>query len=165
MKLKHKIYRKLFGTTKYLRKMGINVGDNCNIYSDIVNSEPWLIHIGNNVTISNDVQLITHDNSICKSSDMTDFFGEIHIGNNVFVGAHSIILYGVSIADNVIIGCGSVVTKSITEPGCIYAGNPAKQIGSVKDFTEKYLPYSINIDNLNKRQRKEAILASKKVSK
>ena len=45
------------------------------------------------------------------------------IGNNVCIGSNSTIL-PVNIADNVVIGAGSVVTKDITEPG-IYAGNPA----------------------------------------
>ena len=48
----------------------------------------------------------------------------VHIGNDVFIGAHSIILKGVSIGDNSIIGAGSVVTKSIPE-NQIWAGNPA----------------------------------------
>jgi acetyltransferase-like isoleucine patch superfamily enzyme len=49
------------------------------------------------------------------------------IGNNVFIGAHSIILKGVSIGDNAVIGAGSVVTKSVPE-NQIWGGNPAKFI-------------------------------------
>ena len=49
------------------------------------------------------------------------------IGNNVFIGAHSIILKGVIIGDNAVIGAGSVVTKSVAE-NQIWAGNPAKFI-------------------------------------
>ncbi|HRN78746.1 MAG TPA: acyltransferase [Ferruginibacter sp.] len=48
------------------------------------------------------------------------------LGNQVSVGSNATIL-PVSICDNVVIGAGSVVTRSITEPG-IYAGNPAKKI-------------------------------------
>lgn len=48
----------------------------------------------------------------------------VTIGNDVFIGAHCIILKGVSIGDNSIIGAGSVVTKSIPS-GEIWAGNPA----------------------------------------
>lgn len=52
------------------------------------------------------------------------------IHDNVFIGAHSIILKGVTIGRNSIIGAGSVVTKSIPE-NQIWAGNPAKYIRNV----------------------------------
>ena len=48
------------------------------------------------------------------------------IGSNVSIGSNATLL-PVKICDNVVIGAGSVVTKSIHEPG-IYAGNPAKKI-------------------------------------
>jgi acetyltransferase-like isoleucine patch superfamily enzyme len=54
----------------------------------------------------------------------------IQIGNNVFIGANTIILKGVEIGDNVIVGAGSVVAKNIPA-GEIWAGNPAKLIGKV----------------------------------
>jgi len=54
----------------------------------------------------------------------------VNIGNNVFVGAHSTILKGVTIGDNSIIGAGSVVTKNIPANE-IWAGNPAKFIKHV----------------------------------
>lgn len=49
---------------KYFKKRGVNIGSGCCIYSDISTSESWLVTIGNNCTISNNVQLLTHDNSI-----------------------------------------------------------------------------------------------------
>lgn len=51
------------------------------------------------------------------------------IGNHVSLGSNVTVL-PVSICDNVVIGAGSVVTKSIAEPG-VYAGNPAKFIRSI----------------------------------
>lgn len=51
----------------------------------------------------------------------------VFIGDFSFIGAHSIILKGVSIGAKSIIGAGSVVTKSIPD-GEIWAGNPAKFI-------------------------------------
>ncbi|MEO0896469.1 MAG: acyltransferase [Bacteroidota bacterium] len=55
-----------------------------------------------------------------------DLWMETHIGNKVSIGSNATIL-PVTICDNVVIGAGSVVTKSITEPG-IYVGNPAKKL-------------------------------------
>jgi acetyltransferase-like isoleucine patch superfamily enzyme len=51
------------------------------------------------------------------------------IGNNVSIGSNATIL-PVTICNDVVIGAGAVVTKSITEPG-IYAGNPAKKLRSI----------------------------------
>lgn len=54
----------------------------------------------------------------------------IIIGNDVFVGANSIILKGVKIGDRVVIGAGSVITKNIPSDE-VWAGNPAKFIKKV----------------------------------
>jgi acetyltransferase-like isoleucine patch superfamily enzyme len=51
------------------------------------------------------------------------------IGNHVSIGSNATIL-PVSICDNVVIGAGAVVTKSITKPG-IYVGNPAKFLRAI----------------------------------
>lgn len=88
-----------------------------------------MVTIGNNVTISAPVQLLTHDNSIIKMSkgEVTDTFGAISIGDNCFIGASTLILPGVTLADNVIVAAGSVVTKSFLESNIIIGGNPAKK--------------------------------------
>lgn len=52
------------------------------------------------------------------------------IGNNVWIGANSVILDGVNIGDNSIIGAGSVVTKNVPS-NMIYAGVPAKKIKDI----------------------------------
>ena len=53
-------------------------------------------------------------------------WGRTKIGNNVSIGSNATLL-PVTIADNVVIGAGAVVTKNIETPG-VYAGNPAKKI-------------------------------------
>ena len=53
------------------------------------------------------------------------------IEDDVWVGAHSIILKGVTIGARSIIGAGSVVTKNIP-PDCVAAGNPCRVIKSLK---------------------------------
>ena len=47
------------------------------------------------------------------------------VGNNVIIGAHSILLGGIKIGDNAVVGAGAVVTKDVPE-NAIVAGNPAK---------------------------------------
>ena len=60
----------------------------------------------------------------------------MQIGNNVFIGANTTLLYDVSIGNNVIIGAGSVVTKDIPD-GVVAAGVPCKVIGTYDDFKER----------------------------
>ena len=140
----------------YLRNAGAQVGKNCHIYSDIATSESHLITVGDNVTISNGVQFITHDNSICKvRPEFTDTFGYIRIGNNSFIGAKTVILPGVEIPANTIIGSGSVVTKSFTEERTILAGNPAKIVSTWDKYEEKHAGRAVNIDKCTPEQIKE----------
>ena len=119
----------------YFRRSGIKIGVGANIYSNIMTPEPYLIFIGDNVTVSNDVQFITHDNSICKIIDgASDIFGEIRIGSNCFLGARSIIMLGVTLPQNTIVAAGAVVTKSFSESGLVIGGNPARIIGSFEQM-------------------------------
>lgn len=110
------------------RKAGMKIGGG-RIFSGLNTDEPYLIEIGDRVTISTGVSLITHDNSAIKVfSSGTDFVGEIKIGSDCFIGANTTILPGVSIAPNVIVGAGSVITKSFSTDGVVIAGNPARII-------------------------------------
>lgn len=63
-------------------------------------------------------------------------YGSIAIGDNVFIGANSTILYDVHIGNNVIVGAGSLVNKNIPD-GVIVAGVPAKVIGKFDDYKMK----------------------------
>ncbi len=67
-------------------------------------------------------------------------FEDIHIGNNVLVGANVIILPGVWIEDNCVIGAGSVVSKDVKK-GTVVAGNPIRVIGTFEEFEEKRKHY------------------------
>lgn len=112
------------------------------------------------------MQLLTHDNSISKACpDLTDIFGPIKIGNNCFIGAHTLILPGVTIGNNCIVGAGSVVTKSVPDSSVV-AGNPAKYITSFEEFKEKNSPRGINIGGLSYDEKKRLIVGnSEKLSK
>ena len=135
--------------TSFFRKSGIKVGEDCVILSNIVSSEPYLISIGSRVTISNGVQILTHDNSIDRVlPNVSDIFGRVSIGDDCFIGAHVTIMPGVTIGNKVIIGAGSVVAKSFVEEGIIIAGNPARKVGDWNTFAEKYknIAFSISGD-------------------
>lgn len=70
---------------------------------------------------------------------------DIHIGNNVWIGAAAIILPGVSIGDHSVIGAGSVVTKDIPE-GVVAVGNPCRVLRKIDEKDRKYYFRSMEID-------------------
>ena len=160
--IKGKKQKKRF-INNWFRKQGVMIGDNCSIFCNVISSEPYMITIKDNVTISNNVQLITHDNSIIKVSngEFTDLFGEIVIGNNCFIGAHSIILPGVKLCDNVIIAAGSVMTKSINEEFTVWGGNPARKIGDWNSFYNNNKSFGINTSGMSYEEKKQMLIKSK----
>ncbi|WP_396590102.1 acyltransferase [Allomuricauda sp. R78024] len=126
---------------EYARSLGVNVGENCRILTSTFGSEPWLITIGNKVTITAGVRLLTHDGAtwLCEDEKgRRHLYRKIQIGNNVFIGSNAILMPGVNVEDNVIIAAGSVVTKSIPS-GVIVGGNPAKIIGDYHKYKTRAL--------------------------
>ena len=104
-------------------------------------SEPYLITLGEKITISSNVRFITHDGAYWVLRNLGDGFscdsrGRIEIGNNVFIGIDSIILPNVVVGDNVIIGAGSIVTKNI-ESNSVVAGVPARHVCTIEEYRLK----------------------------
>lgn len=139
-----------------LRKKGVRIGDHCRIFSNIFSTEPYLIHIGDHVTISSNVSFCTHDNGIIKViPGKTDVVGPITIGNNCFIGMNSILMLGVTLNDNCIVGAGSVVTHSFPSNSVI-AGNPARLICSTDAYADKYRDRAVNSkDSAGFKSRRE----------
>lgn len=130
-----------------------------NICCNILTPEPYLIEIGDNVTISSEVVFVTHDNSISKvSPECINLAGKIVIGENCFIGERSTILYGVELTKSIIVAAGSVVVNSFDESEIIIGGNPARKIGTWEDFYKRNVKYS-----LSKAQIKDAYLNSKEL--
>lgn len=154
-------------TVNWLRRNGMNVGENCTICCNILPSEPYLVSIGNNVTISSPVQLLTHDNSIIKLSngEVTDVFGEISIGDNCFIGANSVILPGVTLSDNIVVAAGSVVTRSFNESNIIIGGNPAKKITTWEESLKKNINFAHNISALSLEEKESLLQTTDKILK
>lgn len=149
---------------KLFEEEGVKIGKNVAINSNILTSESYLIEIGDNVTISDHVSFVTHDNSISKALPGSgNLFGKIIIGNNCFIGAHTILMYGVTLAENVIVASGSVVVKSVTESGVIIGGNPAKIIGKADVFAEKSKDKAIRVASLSKEEKKSLLLGTDKL--
>ncbi len=125
----------------YLRKEGYSIGKNNRIYTHNFGSEPYLIQIGNNSTITRGVNFITHDGgSWIFRDEIPDLnvFGKIEIKDNCFIGLNSIILPNVTIGPNSIVGAGSVVSKDVP-PNTVVAGVPARIISSTEEYKKKCL--------------------------
>lgn len=131
-------------TTEKLKKMGMKVGENfCRLNGVILDpSHCWLIEIGNNVTIAPRVHILCHDASTKNYIGYTKI-GRVSIGNNVFIGAESVVLPGVSIGNNVIIGANSTVTHDIPD-GMVAVGSPAKLMCPTKKYLEKERKRMVN---------------------
>jgi acetyltransferase-like isoleucine patch superfamily enzyme len=149
---------------KYLRSLGVKIGSDCQILNRPINygSEPWLIEIGNKVTITYGVFLITHDassrlfrESLPDSSKFGNRFGTVRVLDNCFIGINSIILPGVTIGPNSIVGAGSVVVKDVP-PNTVIAGVPAREICDLDEYKNKYKERMISIQSTDRSNlRKE----------
>ena len=141
------------------KRRGLTVGKNFEIYSRIdFGSEPYLITIGDNVRISVGCMFITHDGGTWVLNNIDggkrDIFGRISIGNNVHIGANSIIMPGVTIGDNVVIGCSSLVTKDIPS-NCVAFGVPSKVFENLDEYRNKADGKSVPTKGLSYKKKKE----------
>lgn len=120
-----------------LRKMGYSVGNDVYLPSDLKIAHNFVYHrgeltIGDRVSIAPSVIIIlsSHSNYSSTWKQVSNKDESVVIGNDVWIGAGSIILNGVTIGEGAVIGCGSVVVRDV-DPHTIVAGNPAKPISTV----------------------------------
>lgn len=120
----------------------IFVGDKVIINMNCTFVDNNRIEIGNNVLIASNVQIYTATHSTkVKERTMQDWDESkaicntyalpVKIEDNVWIGGGAILLPGVTIGKNSVVGAGSVVTRSIP-PNCVAVGNPCKVIKYVE---------------------------------
>ena len=132
-----------FKRADYLRKHEslAAIGSNVYYYSRIFPSDPKLLRLGDNVVICTNVRFVAHDRVDIMLSGMfgkkySKYYAPFEVGNNVFIGSDAVILPGVRIGDNSVIGAGAVVSKDLPS-GSVWGGCPARRIGSFSDFITK----------------------------
>lgn len=137
MKLLRKILAHLRGeqNIEKLVRRGLTIGKGCKLGSCTIDpSHCFHITIGDNVTFGPRVHILAHDASTKVFLDYTRV-ANVKIGSNVFIGAYSIVLPGVTIGDNVVIGAGSIVSRDIPS-GTVAVGVPAKVIKPLEEYLE-----------------------------
>jgi maltose O-acetyltransferase len=132
----------LVGPTAFYRRRGARIGDQVMIRPTTGMAEPHLCEFGDNVRFAPHVLLLHHDGSMVMLhraglTDAVNVVGKIVIRDNVFIGAHSIIMGDVEIGPNVIVAAGSVVVDDVP-PNTVVGGCPAKPICTLERYLEKY---------------------------
>ncbi|WP_447410444.1 sugar O-acetyltransferase [Clostridium perfringens] len=153
---------------KILKKMFAEIGDDCyieppfhanwggknvhfgnGVYANfnLTMVDDCDIFVGNNVLFGPNVTLSagTHPIHPELRSKQAQYNIPIHIGNNVWIGANSVILPGVNIGDNSVIGAGSIVTKDIPS-NVIAVGNPCRVLREINENDMKYYYRDMKID-------------------
>lgn len=138
MKMLKRILAKMRGEQdiEKLKKRGLKVGSNCHLGGSVIDpSHCFHVTIGDNVTFGPRVHILAHDASTKVFLGYTRV-ANVHIGSNVFIGAYSMVLPGVTIGDNVIVGAGSIVTHDIPS-GSVAMGSPARVVKSMETYLEE----------------------------
>ena len=106
--------------------MGIHFGKNVFIGPDcyLDDTFPELIHIEDEVTISFRVTIAVHGECKVRGNSKVS---PVYIRKQAFIGTGAIILPGVEIGENAVVGAGAVVTKDIP-PNVTVVGNPAREL-------------------------------------
>lgn len=106
-------------------------------------SEPYLVTIGDDTTISFDCAFVTHDaatrviRNLDGQNPETVIYKPITVGRNCFIGCRTVVLPGVTVGDNVIIGASSIVNSNIPS-NVVAAGAPCRIICTLDEYIEKH---------------------------
>lgn len=117
----------------------IEVGENFYANTGCIMLDVAPIKIGDNAFFGPNVAIYTAGHPIHPESRNSGYeYGiSITIGDNVWIGGNCVIVPGVKIGNNVVIGAGSVVTKDIPDNVCA-AGNPCRVIRKITDEDKPY---------------------------
>ena len=124
---------------EYFREQGAQIGENCSIIPTNLGVEPYLVKIGDHVTIAEGVKFLTHDGAPWIFRDEIpdlQVFGPIIIEDNCVIGQNAILFPNIKIGKNAVVGAGAVVISDVP-PDTIVMGIPARPFGSVAKYKEK----------------------------
>ena len=106
------------------------------------------IKIGDNCQMAPNVAIYTAGHPIhpVSRNSAYEYGKEVTIGDNVWLGGNTVVCPGVHIGNNVVIGAGSVVTKDIPD-WSIAAGNPCRVIRKITEEDKRKLFHDEEIDD------------------
>ena len=147
---------------KFAKKIGVNfVEGSLHLYGRVAwGSEPWIITLGKDVYITDGVKFITHDGGTLLYRDRVpdlEITKPITVGNKVYFGNNVIVLPGVNIGNNVIIGAGAVVTRDIPD-NSVAVGIPARVIKTADEYFEKLQRESLHLGHLQGEEKDRALM-------
>ena len=117
----------------------VHVGDNFYANFNLTLVDDGHIYIGDNVLIGPNVTIATANHPIDPSlrRRALQYNRDVRIGNNVWIGAGTVIVPGVTIGDDAVIGALSVVTRDIP-PKTVAVGNPCRVLREIGEHDRKY---------------------------
>lgn len=153
-----------------LKKIFAEIGDNCyiepplhanwgihthlgkNVYANfnLTLVDDTHIYIGDFVMIGPNVTIATagHPINPVLRKKVAQFNIPVKSGNNVWIGANSVILPGISIGENSVIGAGSIVTKNIPD-NVVAVGNPCCVLREINEHDKEFYYKNKRIDNVS----------------
>lgn len=125
----------------------VHFGDNVYVNFHLTAVDDGHIYVGNNVMIAPNVTLATaaHPVNPDLRRDAVQYNLDVHIGDNVWIGAGAVVLSGVTIGENSVIGAGSVVTKDIPA-NVVAVGNPCRVLREIGEHDREFYYRDRRID-------------------
>lgn len=125
----------------YFRSLGASIGAGVDIYGSSLftfGTEPYLVRVGDSVTISEGVIFVTHDGGLRVHRDEHPdafLYAPITIEDGAFIGARAVLLPGVTVGRRAVVGAGAVVARSIPAE-TVAVGVPARPVKSIEEYWE-----------------------------
>lgn len=157
----HRRTRIFAGPTRCPRAWVANLGTKVRFYGatpGMFGAEPWPITLGNNVHIVSACHFVNHGGGVlilCKDYPELEITKRINVGDKAYIGLKCTILAGTNIGNNVIIGAGSVVTRTVLN-NSVAEDVPARVIKSA-DYLARAQANSLGFVSMSAKNKEIAL--------